>query len=153
MNTVNCRPMQKGLSVEALQSVKKSYLNILGFFFSKPQLETRYVRCLLKWGLQLGLTPDDINHHGEDLEQLSFTLPQEKVARLEELYHLVFMIHLDKVVEDVELEVATLYAQKIGFSESLVGDLLKSIATAVYDGISAQEVKKEVLEFLKVNGA
>jgi hypothetical protein len=62
------------------------------------------------------------------------------------------MIHLDKVVEDVELEVASLYAQKLGFSDTLVPDLLKSIATAVYDGISAHEVKAEVLEFLKVNG-
>lgn len=144
--------MHQGLTEEGLQSVKRSYFNILAFFFSRPQLETRFVRCLLKWGFQLRLTPEDINRSGKELEQLNFTLPQEKVEKLEELYHLVFMIHLDKVVEDVELEVASLYAQKLGFSDTLVPDLLKSIATAVYDGISAHEVKAEVLEFLKVNG-
>lgn len=143
--------MHRGLTEEGLQSVKRSYFNILAFFFSRPQLETRFVRCLLKWGFQLRLTPEDINRPGKELEQLNFTLPQQKVERLEELYHLVFMIHLDKVVEDVELEVASLYAQKLGFSDNLVPDLLKSIATAVYDGISAHEVKAEVLEFLKVN--
>jgi hypothetical protein len=144
--------MHQGLTEEGLQSVKRSYFNILAFFFSRPQLETRFVRCLLKWGFQLRLTPEDINRPGKELEQLNFKLPQQKVEKLEELYHLVFMIHLDKVVEDVELEVASLYAQKLGFSDTLVPDLLKSIATAVYDGISAHEVKAEVLEFLKVNG-
>jgi hypothetical protein len=143
--------MDNSLTKEGLQSVKKSYFNILAFFFGQDQIETRFVRCLLKWGFQLQLTPEDINRPGKELEQLQFRLPEEKVERLEEVYHLVYMINLDKVVEDVELELASLYAQKLGFKPSLVPDLFKSIATAAYDGISDVEAKKEVLEFLKVN--
>ncbi|MFZ5999272.1 MAG: hypothetical protein ACOYW3_02090 [Bacteroidota bacterium] len=143
--------MDSSLTSEALHSVKRSYFNILAFFFTQEQVETRFVRCLLKWGFQLQLTRDDINRPGKELEQLKFTLPQEKVERLEELYHLVYMVNLDKVVEDVELEVASLYAERLGFKATLVPDLLKSIATAAYDGISPSEVKREVLEFLKVN--
>jgi len=143
--------MSSALTPEATQSVKKSYFNILAFFLGKPEIETRYVRCLLKWGFQLHLTPNEINRPGEGLEQADFQLPEEKLHRLEEIYHLVYMINLDKVVEDVELEVASLYAQRLGFKANLVPDLFKSITTAAYDGSSAQEVRREVLEFLKVN--
>jgi hypothetical protein len=140
------------LSAETLESVRKSYFNILAFFLSKETIDTRYVRCLLKWGFQLGLQPGEINRSGEEWDQVHLNLPEERLHRLEEIYHLVSMIHLDKVVEDVELEVASLYAQRLGFKPSLVPDLFKSIATAVYDGAPAAEVRREVLEFLKLNG-
>jgi hypothetical protein len=143
--------MESGLTPEALQSVKKSYFNILAFFFGQDQIETRFVRCLLKWGFQLHLTPHDINHPTKGLEHLKFSIPDEKVKLLEEIYYLACMINLDNVVEDVELEVASIYAQQLGFKASLVPDLFKSITTAVYDGMPAQEVKREVLEFLNLN--
>lgn len=143
--------MEAALTNEALESVKKSYFNILAFFFGQEQIDTRTVRCLLKWGFQLHLTPSDINHPGKQLEQLKFSKPEEKLERVEEMYHLVYMINLDKVIEDVELEVASLYASQLGFRPNLVPELFKSIATAAYDGLPPQEVKREVMEFLKLN--
>jgi hypothetical protein len=63
------------------------------------------------------------------------------------------MIYLDKVVEDVELEVATIYAQKLGFEASIVSELFKSIATAAYDETRPRNVHQEVMDFLKVYDA
>lgn len=136
-------------SGELLQSVKKSYLNILALFFEEEKIDTRYLRCLLKWGFQLGITPDDLKP-SIDLSQLRYTHPEEKLERLESIYHLVYMIYLDDVVEDVELEVATIYAQKLGFSSLLVSDLFKSIATADYDQAQPRDVRQEVMDFLKI---
>jgi hypothetical protein len=62
------------------------------------------------------------------------------------------MIYLDQVVEDVELEVASIYAERLGFKNSLVGDLFKSIATAEFDLSSAEDIRKEVIDFLKIQG-
>ena len=60
---------------------------------------------------------------------------------------------MDKVVEDVELEVATAYAEKLGLQKELVGDLFKSIATLGYDNYSVRDVHKEVEDFLKLQGS
>src|SRR5690349_9189332 len=145
--------MLEELSQEQLNSVKKSYFNILALFLEKDKIESRFLRCLLKWGFQLGLNPNDLHHAQVDVSHLAFTEPGEKVDKLESIYHLVFMIYLDKVVEDVELEVATIYAEKLGFKPFIVGELFKSIATSEYDQIKSQSARHEILEFLKMHNA
>lgn len=137
------------LTKEQLHSVKRSYLNILGLFLGKEQLESRYLRCLLKWGFQLHLNPDDLKQANIDISDLKFSHP-EKLEKLEAIYHLVYMIYLDKVVEDVELEVATIFAEKLGFKPSVVRELFQSIATAAYDQSKPRNVRQEVMDFLKV---
>ncbi|NOS90656.1 MAG: hypothetical protein HOP30_01930, partial [Cyclobacteriaceae bacterium] len=57
---------------------------------------------------------------------------------------------LDNVGEDIELEVAGMYATRLSFKEGLVADLFKSIATAEFDQASPEDVRKEVIEFLKL---
>jgi type III secretory pathway component EscR len=114
-------------------------------------MESRYLRCLLKWGFQLRLTPDDLRTGNIDLSSLSYLHPAETVHKLEAIYHLVYMIYLDEVVEDIELEVATIFAQTLGFKPSVVNELFKSIATEAYDETQPRDVKAEVVEFLKLN--
>lgn len=138
------------LTKEQLRSIKKSYFNILALFLGHEKTESRYVRCLLKWGVQLHLNPDDLRQTNVDLNVVSFAGPNDKVEKLESIYHLVYMIYLDKVVEDVELEVATIYAQKLGFTSAIVSDLFKSIATADYDETVRRNVRQEVMDFMKI---
>ncbi|MCK6618379.1 MAG: hypothetical protein L6Q51_12130 [Cyclobacteriaceae bacterium] len=142
--------MLPALTVDQLSSLKKTYLNILAFFLDKPVIESRYLRCLLKWGFQLQVGPADLSKN-TDLSSISFSLPDDKVTRLEAIYHLVYMIYLDKVVEDIELEVATIYAEKLGFRPAVVSELFKSIATVASDTDKPWNVREEVLEFLKVH--
>lgn len=142
--------MNTELSHEQLISIKKSYLNMLALFLEKEQVRSAYLRCLLKWGFQLHLSPADLDHINVDVSELAYKDPESKVEKLESIYHLVYMIYLDKVVEDMELEVASLYAVKLGFKENLVSELFKSIATAVYDDNVTRDVRQEVLDFLKV---
>ncbi len=130
-------------------SVKQSYYNILAFFLERDVMETRFVRCLIKWGLQLKLSQVDIDA-AKKVGELQFALPKDKVDRLEAVYHLVQMIYMDKVVEDVELEVASIYAEKLGFKRHVVGDLFKSIATRDSDGAIPENIRQEVLDFLKL---
>jgi hypothetical protein len=145
--------MKHHLNKEHLFSVKKSYFNILGLFLNQEKIESRYLRCLLKWGFQLGFTPEDLKHANIDLSSISFSSPQDKVSRLEAIYHLVYMIYLDEVVEDVELEVACIYADQLGFNRSIVSELFKSIATEAYDQTKPRDVQAEVNDFLKLHNA
>lgn len=132
-----------------LSKVKKSYFNLLSAYKSAGKVDGRYLACIVKWGIQLGVNADDLR----DQENSSPTLPSEKNARIEALYHLVYMIYLDRVVEDLELEVAADYAIKLGFKKELVGDLFKSIATIPYDETSPQDIQKEVEDFIKIQNS
>ncbi|MEX1240058.1 MAG: hypothetical protein WEB30_10080, partial [Cyclobacteriaceae bacterium] len=76
-----------------------------------------------------------------------------KAEKVEAMYHLVYMISLEKVVEDVELEVASLYAERLGFKNSLVCELLNSIVTADSDGNAKGDVRQQVIDFLRLNEA
>lgn len=141
--------MTEELSKDQIASIRRSYFNILGLFLEKEYFESRFIRCLLKWGFQLQVTPDDLNKEKLDVATVSFRQPH-KVDRLETIYHLVYMIYLDKVVEDVELEVAAIYAEKLGFKPGVVSDLFKSIATAAYDDDQPGNVRQQVIDFLTV---
>jgi hypothetical protein len=137
--------MPEGSGID-IGKVKTSYFNLLAVMMTSPTMESKFIRCLVKWGIQLGVNVDDL----KELEKTSANIPSDKAGRLEALYHLIYMIYLDRVVEDIELEVATAYAEKLGFKNELVGDLFKSIATLGSDSYSVQDVHKEVEDFLKL---
>jgi len=142
--------MTEQLNSSQLASVKKSYFNILALFLSQDKIESRYLRCLLKWGFQLSLSPEDLKQANVDISHLQFAHPEDKIGKLEAIYHLVYMIYLDDVVEDVELETATIYAAKLGFKSEVVSELFKSIATAASDNAKIRNVRQEVMDFLKL---
>ena len=140
-----------GLTDEQTNSIKKSYLNIVGLFLTQEKIESRYVRCVLKWGFELNVTPEDLRQSKIDFSSLKFSHPGDKLENIESIYHLVHMICLDNVVEDVELEIASMYAAKLGFKGSLVSDLLKSIVTADSDGTPLGNVRQQVIDFMKLH--
>jgi hypothetical protein len=142
--------MTEKLSSDQLHSIKKSYLNIIALFLGKPSIESKYFRCLLKWGFQLHISPDDLKKASVDVSSMAYSEPTEKVEKLESIFHLVQMIYLDKVVEDIELEVAGIYAEKLGFGKEVVSELFQSIATAKYDEDNHPAVRQQVLDFLKL---
>ena len=139
------------MNKEQLISIKRSYFNILALFLEDGQIESRFILCLLKWGFQLHLNPEDLKLANIDVSNLRFADPGDKIAKLESIYHLVYMIYLDEVVEDVELEVASIYAEKLDFKPDTVSELFKSIATAAYDQNKPRNVHQEVMDFLKVH--
>ena len=141
--------MQQELSYEQLKSIRESFFNILALFLDQEKIESKYIRCLLKWTIQLQLTPEDLNKASKDISTISFSLP-EKVDKLEAIYHLVYMIHLDRVVEDIELEIATIYAEKLGFKPKTVSDLFTYIATADYES-RPEDIRREIIDFLKLH--
>ena len=137
--------------LEAFNSLKATYFNILASFLEEITVDSRYVRILLKWGLQLNLTPHDISLPFKTLEELSFQQPLDKISRLEAIFHLVQMIYLDQTVEDIELELAGIYAERLGFKKEVVADLFKSIATKSVDEQTPDTVRKEVADFLIIH--
>lgn len=104
---------------------------------------------MLEWGLELQVTAGELRTAAS-----GFAPPQpvDRADRIEAIYHLVHMICLDNVVDDVELEVASLYAQELGFPSTIVADVLKSIVTADGDGVivTGENIRQQVIEILQL---
>lgn len=141
----------KDLTQAEQEKLKKSYFNLLALFLSEPNVPSHYARSFIKWTAQMQISPDDIVKLGKDLVELKFSAPETESGKLEALFHLVYMIYLDRVIEDDELELAMAYAEKIGLRKTVVVNLFQSIATADSDGISHEKLEREVLTFMKTS--
>jgi hypothetical protein len=134
---------------EDVKLIKDSYFNLLAVFFEQEHIRGSHMRSILKWGVHLNISEHDIDVIGKGLHA-PYVPPASEIDRLESVYHLVHMIYLDQMVEDSELEVASIYASRLGFQNGMVGDLFKSIATVEFDRTSPEDVRKEVIDFLKL---
>ena len=139
------------LNQEEQKSVRDSLRNIYALFLSKETIKPQYLTCVIKWGLQLQINADQINDILENIDENSFKPPSDKVDAMQHLYDLVHLIYLDDVVEDIELEVATKYAEALGYKPHIVGDILKTIVTAPYDGLSDDEIRDEIRSLVEMN--
>ena len=139
--------MLSELPTRQYQAVKQSFFNILAFLLEFDHIDSRYIRCLLKWGLQLKLSSEDLVISNMNSDQLKFTEPLKKV---ESVFHLVYMIYMDNVVEDVELEVAMLYSERLGFSPEIVSELIESVAQLSRSGNTDSEaIQARIEDFFK----
>lgn len=134
------------LSQKEIASMKDSFFHIYHSFLNEGFISKDSVGCLFKWGVQLHISEDElefIDPLKDDYDIIT------KENAIEHLFNLVFMIYLDGVVEDIELEVVSKYAEKIGFRSHVVNDLLKTIVTAPSDGFNFKHVKEHLREFLE----
>ena len=137
------------LSTEEITSVKQSYMLILKHFLSKEMVESRFITCLLKWGVHLNVDVQDIKQY----ETLTpGQLPDSVEEKAAAIFNLVHMIYLDDMVEDIELEVAIIFARELGLDTSLVGEFFKAIATAPFDDMSSADIRSEIMDYLKLDG-
>ena len=143
--------MSLTLDSHELNSIRKSYYNLLAYFIHMETAKEDFIDGIFKWGVQLDFSKKEIYDVIADPLSIQFTDPKDKVEAIEWVYDLVYMIYLDGRVEDIELEITTEYAKKLGFEPHIVNDLLKAIVTAPYDGIEKEEVRKEIRQIVNEN--
>lgn len=132
-------------------SVKNSLRNIYALFLSQDSIKPQYLTCVIKWGLQLQLNYDEVDDIIENVDGSSFIVPTDNVEKMQRIYDLVHLIYLDEMVEDIELEVATKYAEALGYQAHVVGDILKIILTAPDDGLDISDIRKEIKKLVDLN--
>ena len=141
--------MELQLSKEQFESTKESFLNIFALFLKSKSVTKKNLDCIFKWGIQLEIPEDELNFILNNPDSIEFEAPDDNIIAAEQIYDLVYMIYLDGLVEDVELEVAMIYAEKLGFKKGIVGDLLKAIDSASGDGLPREQVKNELKEIIE----
>lgn len=141
--------MDLPLNKDEYTSVRKSFFNIFALFIKTESISSQMMDCIFKWGIQLGISRDELHFILNKPEAILFTEPENQMEAIEHVYDIVYMIYLDGIVEDVELEVTMKYAENLGFKPHIVGDLLKAIVTAPHDGIDKTQVRKELSSLLE----
>lgn len=141
--------MDLALNNDEYNSVKKSFFNIFALFLNLESINNQMLDCIFKWGVQLGISRDELHFILNKPDAIQYQAPENQMEAIEHVYDIVYMIYLDGIVEDVELEVTMKYAEKLGFKPHIVGDLLKAIVTAPHDGLDKTQVRKELGSLLE----
>ncbi|MDN5216179.1 hypothetical protein QQ020_29195 [Fulvivirgaceae bacterium BMA12] len=140
--------MSLSLSNHELQALRRSYYNLLAHFIHMDSAKEDFIDGIFKWGVQLNFSKKEIYDVIADPQSIQFVDPKNQLEAIEWVYDLVYMIYLDGKVEDIELEITTEYAKRLGFEPHIVNDLLKAIVTAPYDGIDKEDVKQEIKQII-----
>lgn len=143
--------MDLPLNRDEYDSVRKSFYNIFALFLNMESISKQMLDCIFKWGIQLDISRDELHFILAKPDAIQYIAPANQVEAIEHVYDIVYMIYLDGIVEDVELEVTMKYAKQLGFKPHIVGDLLKAIVTAPYDGIDRTQVRKELTRLLEAS--
>ena len=123
------------------KDIAASYYHALTHLLSQSLVPAAQARCLIRWALQLGLSPDDLHAS----THAASPLPSDRRARIRAAYHLVYMTCLDDVIEDTEVEVAQEFARHLGLEETVVSTLFQSITTADYDELTPEEMEDQII--------
>lgn len=142
--------MDEMIDKSEYEAAVKSFFNVFALFAEENEQEQHaaYLDCIHQWGLQLFISEEKLNRLRSGEPGYKFRVPDSQQDAIEQVYDIVYMIYLDKVVEDIELEIVMKFAEKLGFEKHVVGDLVKAIVTAPYDGISRKNVRKELAMLL-----
>lgn len=143
--------MDLPLNRDEYNSVRKSFFNIFALFIKVESINSQMMECIFKWGIQLGISRDELHFILNKPEAIQYVEPENQIEAIEHVYDIVYMIYLDGIVEDVELEVTMKYAENLGFKPHIVGDLLKAIVTAPHDGLDKTQVRKELSSLLEAS--
>ena len=138
----------QGLTKEELESVRNSYLNILTLLLRDDKVDTRYVGCLIKWAVQLQLEGSDLTDVETNFNKLVFNMPATPGEKLDAIFDLVHMIYLDNIAEDIELEIATKYAEQLGFQKHTVGEIFQSLELGSITDKNLSDLKDELRSIL-----
>lgn len=125
--------MQQKQELEILLNTPQKKLaffqNLILVAAADKQLDEQESTLLLTIGNKLGLTPDDVMPIVNNLEILSFIIPEEGLQKTLELQTLVQMMTQDGQVDEREFALCLEYANRIGYSKEILNDMIKKFSS------------------------
>lgn len=137
--------MDSPAQASTLFSLRNSFRNILTYVVKEEEQCVSKLECLSKWGHQLGLDQTELHSLIND-PAMRYQAPSNSLDALEQVYDLVYMVYMDGIIEDVELELVSLYASGIGLEAHVVNNLLKALIAAQLDGVKneAEAIRSDI---------
>ena len=133
------------------ESLLYSYFTILAVFANDSRTTQEQLNGILAWGEQLSVASKELDAVVCDPSTFIRHKPADTQSAVKQLYNLVYMIYLDNVVDECEIEILMKYAEHLGFPQHIVGDIIKAILTAPADGVPVDQVKHELKGLLEAS--
>lgn len=83
---------------------------------------------IVEIGNRLGLTADEVAPLAENLDVLTFIIPEEGLQKTMELQTLVMMMVEDGSIHDREYALCLDYAYRIGYGKDILDDMIKQLS-------------------------
>ena len=133
------------------RSLLSSYFSILRTFAVDSHTTPAQLDTILTWGRYIEVPAGELESIVKNPQASGVHSPDDSRSAIEQLYYLTYMIYLDEVVDDCEIEILMKYAEHLGFPQHIIGDLMKAILTAPSDGVPAWQVKNELKVLLEAS--
>ena len=124
--------MQKVQSLqEVLNTPQKKqafFQNLIIVAMADKVLEKDESDFLLMIGDKLGLSPQDVKPMSDNLDVLSFIIPEDGFQKTLELQTLVQMMMQDGEIHDREYALCLEYSTRIGYGKAVLDDMISQMA-------------------------
>ena len=124
--------MQETRDIEKLLDTPQKKLaffqNLVLLAAADGRLEDRESDFIVDIGNRLGLTADEVAPIAENLDVLSFIIPEEGMQKTLELQTLVMMMVEDGRVHDREYALCLDYAHRIGYGKDILDDMIRQLS-------------------------
>lgn len=105
------------------------FQNILLVAVADGQLDEQESELLINLGNQLDLTPEQVTPLADNLEFLSFIIPEEGLQKTLELQTLVLMMVQDGQMHDREYMLCLEYTHRIGYSRDTLDEMIQQLSS------------------------
>ena len=136
--------MNLSASVSAHDGLRNSFINILAFVMQNENSCDSRLICLSKWGTELGYQEEELQKLMFKPSSLVYKAPVSNIDALSQVYDLVCMVYMDGIVEDIELDLVSIYASGVGLEAHVVNNLLKALVAAQLDGIPNEAIRSDI---------
>ena len=106
------------------------FQNVILVAAADKVLENDESNLLLLIGNRLGLTPDEVKPLVDNLNVLSFIIPEDGMQKTFELQTLVQMMMQDGEIPDREYTLCLEYATRIGYGKGFLDEMVKQFSTS-----------------------
>ena len=116
-------------SIPSDRKIKESYIAVLLMLAEADDKdhvnEDRFIKHV---AVRLGLDEKDVERIDKHPESLSFEFPRDEQARMNLLYHLLFLMKIDGTVGPKEKKLCHELGLRLGFQYHMVNELIEVMA-------------------------
>lgn len=101
------------------------------------QFELSY---LLKVGRHLGVDDEKVEHMMNSPEKTQLTVPASEEARMSIIYYLLFLMKIDTIISDEEVELVHHYGFKLGFPAKMIDEFISLMDKSKYSKVNTADM-------------
>jgi uncharacterized tellurite resistance protein B-like protein len=95
---------------------------------------------LLKVGKHLGIEDNRVEDLIKNVDITNLTIPQKEEERMTIIYYMLFLMKVDTIIREEEIEVIHHYAFKLGFSAVMIDDFIALMKKNKFKNIAVEDM-------------